>query len=70
MSRWPSVSVKELVLALERKGWRIKRQTGSHRVFRHDELPDVVVAFHDKEEIGPSMLARIAKKTNLRPEDF
>ncbi len=27
-------------------------------------------AFHEGDEIGPPMLARIAKKTGLRPEDL
>jgi len=31
--------------------------------------PDVVFAFHDQEEIGPRMLARIAKVTGLKPKD-
>ena len=29
-----------------------------------------VFAFHDNEEIGPAMLARIAKKTGLKPSDL
>jgi hypothetical protein len=29
-----------------------------------------VFAFHDDEELGPRMLARIAKHTGLRPEDL
>jgi hypothetical protein len=29
-----------------------------------------VFALHDKEEIGPRMLARIAKVTGLKPEDL
>jgi hypothetical protein len=29
-----------------------------------------VFAFHDDIEIGPRMLARIAKHTGLRPEDL
>jgi hypothetical protein len=33
-------------------------------------LPDYVFAFHDREEIGPRMLARIAKHTGLKPEDL
>jgi hypothetical protein len=32
--------------------------------------PDFVFAFHDREEIGPRMLARIAKHTGLKPEDL
>jgi predicted RNA binding protein YcfA (HicA-like mRNA interferase family) len=30
----------------------------------------MIFAFHDKEEIGPKMLARIAKHTGLKPEDL
>jgi hypothetical protein len=32
--------------------------------------PNFVFAFHDGEEIGPRMLARIARHTGLRPEDI
>jgi hypothetical protein len=35
-----------------------------------DGWADVVFAFHDDEEIGPRMLARIAKKTGLTPADL
>jgi hypothetical protein len=31
---------------------------------------DFVFAFHDDDEVGPRMLARIAKRTGLRPEDL
>jgi predicted RNA binding protein YcfA (HicA-like mRNA interferase family) len=51
-------------------GWRIKREAGSHKVLARDGLPDYVFAFHDTEEIGPRMLARIARRTGLRPEDL
>jgi len=58
---------------LERIGWQIKRTSktaGSHRTLSRPGWPDVVFAFHDGEEIGPRMLARIAKVTGLRPEDL
>jgi predicted RNA binding protein YcfA (HicA-like mRNA interferase family) len=31
---------------------------------------EVTWAFHDGDEIGPKMLARIAKRTGLKPEDI
>ena len=55
---------------MRKRGWEIKRQSGSHRVLAKEGLPDYVFAFHDKEEIGPRMLARIAKHTGLEPEDL
>ena len=51
-------------------GWRVKRQSGSHRTLARDGWPDVVFAFHNDDEVGPRMLARIAKRTGLRPEDL
>jgi predicted RNA binding protein YcfA (HicA-like mRNA interferase family) len=53
-----------------RIGWSIKRQSGSHRTLQRAGWPDVVFAFHDGDEIGPRMLARIAKKTGLKPDDL
>ncbi len=68
MSHWPSVKAKRLLAALLRNGWSVKRQTGSHRTLTREGWPDFVFAFHDGEEIGPRMLARIAKHTGLLPE--
>jgi predicted RNA binding protein YcfA (HicA-like mRNA interferase family) len=59
-----------VLAALLRIGWSIKRHDGSHRVLSRPGWPDVVFAFHDAEEIGPRMLARIAKRTGLQPEDL
>lgn len=70
MSQWRSTKAKRVLAARLRMGWEIKRQAGSHLVLQRPGWPDVVFAFHDNEEIGPRMLARIAKVTGLRPEDL
>ena len=54
-----------MLAALLRIGWSLKRQSGSHRTLERPSWPDFVFAFHDNEEIGPRMLARIAKGTGL-----
>jgi predicted RNA binding protein YcfA (HicA-like mRNA interferase family) len=59
-----------VLAALGRLGWRIKRQSGSHRTLERPGWPDFLFAFHYREEIGPRMLARIAKHTGLKPEDL
>jgi predicted RNA binding protein YcfA (HicA-like mRNA interferase family) len=48
----------------------VKRQSGSHRTLSRPNWPDVVFAFHDDEEVGPKMMARIAKQTGLTPQDL
>ena len=71
MSRWPATKARRVLAALLRIGWSIKRQAGSsHRVLERVGWPDYVFAFHDDEEIGPRMLARIAKHTGLTPADL
>jgi predicted RNA binding protein YcfA (HicA-like mRNA interferase family) len=71
MSNWKSAKAKRVLAALERTGWSVKRQRGgSHKVLEHVEYPDYVFSFHDGDEIGPKMMARVAKKTGLKPEDI
>lgn len=70
MSQWSTTKAKRVLAALLRLGWTIKLQSGSHRTLSRPGWADVVFAFHDKEEIGPRMLARIAKTTGLKPEDL
>ena len=71
MTQWPSTKARLVLAALLRIGWSIKRQSGtSHRVLDRPGWPDFVSAFHDREEIEPRMLARIAKRTGLTPEDL
>jgi predicted RNA binding protein YcfA (HicA-like mRNA interferase family) len=70
MTGWPATKARRVLAALLRFGWTIKRQTGSHRTLARDGWPDVVFSFHDADEIGPKMLARIAKSTGLKPGDL
>lgn len=70
MSKWHSTKAKRVLAALEKNGWVIKRSSGSHKTLARSGFPDYVFAFHDSDEIGPRMLARIAKHTGLKPEDL
>jgi predicted RNA binding protein YcfA (HicA-like mRNA interferase family) len=70
VSDWSSSKAARVLAALRRIGWTVKRQTGSHRTLERAGYPNYVFAFHDSDEIGPRMLARIAKRTGLKPEDL
>lgn len=74
MSRWPSTSAKKIYRALLRIGWREKpriSKSGSHKQLEHSDFPyEYTWAFHDGDEVGPAMLARIAKRTGLKPGDL
>lgn len=70
MSAWRAAKARRVLAALLRIGWAIKRETGSHRTLARSGFPDFVFSFHDNEEIGPKMLARIAKRTGLTADDL
>ncbi len=70
MASWPSSRARRVLAALQRIGWVVKRETGSHKTLARTGWPDVVFALHDGDEVGPRMLARIAKRTGLAPEDL
>lgn len=71
MNQWPSTKARQVLAALLRIGWEIKRQSGtSHRILSRPGWSNYVFAFHDRDEIGPRMLSRIAKHTGLTPDDL
>jgi predicted RNA binding protein YcfA (HicA-like mRNA interferase family) len=71
MSQWPSTKGRKVLRALFKIGWQIKKQKGSsHIQLVHPPFGEFTWAFRDSEEIGPVMLARIAKHTGLKPKDI
>jgi predicted RNA binding protein YcfA (HicA-like mRNA interferase family) len=70
VSSWPASKATKVLKALTSIGWKQARQKGSHRTLRRAGWPDYVFPFHDSDEIGPRMLARIAKHTGLKREDL
>jgi predicted RNA binding protein YcfA (HicA-like mRNA interferase family) len=57
VSDWPSSRANAVLGALLRIGWQVNRQTGSHKVLVRQGWPNFIFAFHEREELGPKMLA-------------
>jgi predicted RNA binding protein YcfA (HicA-like mRNA interferase family) len=72
MSQWPATRASRVYRALLRIGWvAVREKAGSHQQLRHPDFAEGYTwAFHESVEIGPAMLARIAKKTGLKPENL
>jgi predicted RNA binding protein YcfA (HicA-like mRNA interferase family) len=70
MTRLPrELSGKEVVKALQRAGFCIKRQKGSHIVLRRDS-PFAQVVVPDHKSIDTGTLASILDGADLSTEDF
>ena len=74
MSYWPSTKAKKVFRALLKIGWKEDPQGGkgsSHIQLIHPQYSyEYTWSFHDSDEIGPAMLAKLAKKTGLKPSDL
>jgi predicted RNA binding protein YcfA (HicA-like mRNA interferase family) len=68
--QWHTAKARRLLRTLLGSGWTVKRSSGSHKILSRPGWPDYVFAFHDDDEIGPRMIARIAKRTGLKPDDL
>jgi predicted RNA binding protein YcfA (HicA-like mRNA interferase family) len=64
------VKFAELIQVLERDGWRLVAQRGSHSQYRHPTKPGrVTVAGKPSQEIAPGTLGSILKQAGLTKED-
>jgi predicted RNA binding protein YcfA (HicA-like mRNA interferase family) len=70
VSHWPATKARRVLAALLRIGWAVKRQSGSQRTLARDAGLTWCSPSHEDEEIGPRMLARLAKRTGLHPQDL
>ena len=71
MSKLPVVSSKDLIRALEREGFQVLRQKGSHIILQkrtQTEVLTTVVPHHD--EIAKGTLRSILRKIRITPEQL
>ena len=68
MTRLPIVSGKEVVKALERAGYFIRRQRGSHVRMYHASKPPVTVPLAKMVKKGT--LGKILRDADLEPKEF
>jgi len=70
MTRLPRLSGKEVVKALERHDFAVRRVRGSHHFMQHDEGRTTVVPVHANETLGPGLLRKILRDCELTIADL
>ncbi len=70
MSRLPTVKPRQLIGVLERVGFQVDHQTGSHVVlWRESDGRRVVIPLHNRD-LGRGLTLRIIKSAGLTRDEF
>jgi predicted RNA binding protein YcfA (HicA-like mRNA interferase family) len=70
MNRLPALTAKELIRALEKAGFQVIRQRGSHVRLRHSDGRVVTVPVHAGQAIGRGLLKKILRDARMSVEDL
>ena len=70
MSRLPRLTGTEVVRALQKAGFKIIRQRGSHVYMRHADGRATVVPVHKGEDLGSGILSKILRDAELSRQEF
>lgn len=71
MTSFPSVTGKDLLLALKKAGFLLVRVKGSHHFVQHaDDGRATVIPVHAGETIGPGLISKILRDCELSREQL
>ena len=66
----PRVTAEEVIKALERIGFLLARQSGSHKIYKNKEDKRVTVPYHSGKTLHPKVLKSILRDADLTMEEF
>jgi len=68
--RLPRVTAGEIIRVLEKAGFALARQSGSHKIYKSSTGKRVTVPYHRGKVLHPKVLANILKDADLSREDL
>ena len=66
----PRVSAADAVRVLEKAGFYLVRQSGSHKIFKNAEGKRATIPFHSGKELHPKILKSILRDADLMLKNF
>jgi predicted RNA binding protein YcfA (HicA-like mRNA interferase family) len=70
MTRLPTLTARKIIKALDRAGFEVERQTGSHIILRNPvNLRTTCVPLHGKD-VKRSLMKEILRQAGLTEKDF
>ena len=70
MAKLPRLTAKQIIAVLEKVGFALTRQSGSHMIFKNASGKRATVPFHSAKTLHPKVLKSILRDANLTTEDL
>jgi predicted RNA binding protein YcfA (HicA-like mRNA interferase family) len=68
MPRLPRLTTHEIISVLEKAGFSLARQSGSHMIYKNAAGKRVTVPYHAAKILHPKLLKSIPRDAGLSPE--
>ncbi len=68
--RLPTLTGHEVITVLQRHGFTIVRQSGSHNILRHEDGRRTTVPVHAGRDLGRGLLRQIMRDAKLTVDDL
>jgi predicted RNA binding protein YcfA (HicA-like mRNA interferase family) len=70
MPKPPAISAQRMISLLQKRGFMVARQSGSHVILKHPDGRRTTVPMHKGSDLGKGLLHRIMADTGLTAEDI
>ena len=70
MPKLSSISARELIKILEKQGFEVVHQKGSHVRLKHSDGRRTTVPMHSGENVGVGLLKKILRDVNISRDEF
>lgn len=70
MARLPNLTGVELIAALQKIGFEVVRQKGSHVRLKHEDNTVVTIPIHTGKTIGKGLLLKILRDAELTKDEL
>ena len=70
MAKLPRLTAREIIAVLEKAGFSLARQSGSHMIFKNASGKRATVPFHSSKTLHPKVLKSILRDADLSTEDL
>jgi predicted RNA binding protein YcfA (HicA-like mRNA interferase family) len=61
------MKIRDIIKLIEAEGWYLVETEGSHRQYKHPEIPGrVTIAGHPNDDLAPGTLNSILKQAKLK----